>query len=119
MSGCYRDAAVCYVYLSRCFEGRLRPRPHFLDGKVGASLAGGHLQGLIAPEAVEFYPADGAYSGSLKAQAPMSNDATGIHGQALHGVHGQVNGCAFSRFSVEERLWWAEGRSTTREEDVA
>lgn len=107
----YQNAAVCYVFLSDI-------------AKSGASWKNKEwhcsrwfrrawtLQELIAPKSVEFYSLDGDYLGNRDSNAPRMFKATGIHGQLFHGR-------PLSRFSVEERLQWAEWRETTREEDSA
>jgi hypothetical protein len=120
----YQDAAVCYVYLSDVSkEGTDAPK---YSWEVSKDLIFNHasweeskwfkrgwtLQELLAPKFVEFYSADREYLGDRTCQTSKIYKVTKIHGDALRGR-------ALSRFSVNERLKWAEWRQVTREEDTA
>ncbi|KAF2852556.1 HET-domain-containing protein [Plenodomus tracheiphilus IPT5] len=109
----YRSALVCFVYMSDVVHNpSLR------------SLASGHgefehsswfqrgwtLQELLAPALVFFYSQDKKFLGTKESLKQAIINATGIPAKALEGQ-------PLSSFSVDERMSWAEGRSTTREED--
>ncbi|KAL1595212.1 hypothetical protein SLS60_009900 [Paraconiothyrium brasiliense] len=72
------------------------------------------LQELLAPEYVEFFAANGQILGDKSTLANEIFSITRIPTEALNG--GFVS---FSRFSEDERLSWAKGRETKREEDAA
>ncbi|KAI9862353.1 MAG: Vegetative incompatibility protein HET-E-1 [Trichoglossum hirsutum] len=115
----YHKAEKCYVYLSDVF----------VDGSVGSDLSsqwtwkiafqksrwftrGWTLQELLAPTSVEFFSARGERLGNRISLLQEIHDATGISIQALAGS-------PLSQFSVDDRMSWAEGRKTKREEDAA
>ncbi|KAF2995351.1 mediator of RNA polymerase II transcription subunit 13 [Curvularia kusanoi] len=111
----YRDAARCYAYLSDVSAGAEMTR-----GKNKAFhesrwfTRGWTLQELLAPKSVEFFSKDGQKLGDKTSLSMDIQEITGIPPGALEGGYASV-----SRFSVEERLSWAEGRDTKREEDAA
>jgi Heterokaryon incompatibility protein (HET) len=115
----YQNAAKCYVYLSDVSIG----------GSVGNDLSsqqtwkpafqgsrwfnrGWTLQELVAPTSVEFYSVEGERLGYKDLLVQEIHEITGIAVRALQGS-------ALSGFSVDERMLWAAGRETTREEDAA
>lgn len=115
----YRDADKCYVYLSDVS----------INGSVGSSLfprqtwetafresrwftRGWTLQELVAPSCVEFYSLEGERLGDRASMIQEIEDITGINTEALQGS-------PLSRFGFEERMSWARGRETKREEDAA
>jgi hypothetical protein len=115
----YRRAARCYVYLTdvsadnrsqvnqplqRKWEPAFRNSRWFTRGWT--------LQELIAPQEVDFFSREGQKLGCKRSLVQQIHEITGIPTQALHGS-------SLSGFSVEERLSWAEGRQTKREEDAA
>lgn len=115
----YRKAAMCYVFLtdvtldsypkgSRWWDEKIFPQSRWFT-------RGWTLQELLAPhpEAVVFYSADGTCLCSRGSGAPLIHQRTGISMDALRGSK------PLSQFSVEERMSWAQGRETTREEDAA
>jgi hypothetical protein len=114
----YQNAAKCYVYLSDI------SRPAFDINKFNQlpwELAfrksrwftrGWTLQELLAPASVEFFSKDWEHLGDKKSLERLIYEITGIPVKALQGS-------PLSKFSVTERLLWAEKRETTREEDKA
>lgn len=114
----YHQAAKCYVYLSdvsmdavgnhlpsaRTWEAAFRDSRWFTRGWT--------LQELLAPPCVEFYSAEGEKLGDKTSMVREIHKITGINVLALQGS-------ALSAFSVDERMSWAEGRKTKREEDAA
>jgi hypothetical protein len=70
------------------------------------------LQELLAPTLIDFFNCGGERLGSKLTLEDMIHDITGITGAALRG--GPLDG-----FSRDERMSWAEGRHTKKEEDEA
>ncbi|KAI1316137.1 kinesin light chain [Xylariaceae sp. FL0255] len=114
----YRDAKICYVYLSdvsssvatgaqygaTAWEAPFRASRWFTRGWT--------LQELIAPEAVEFYSREGTRLGDKKSLESQLRDITDIPARALCGA-------PLSEFTTAEREAWAHGRQTKHEEDMA
>lgn len=106
----YRDSAKCYAFLADVPTER--PASDFQKSKWFTR--GWTLQELLAPETVEFYAANGRQIGDKTTLADDLFSTTGIPTEALHGGFASL-----SQFSVEQRLSWANGRDTKREEDAA
>jgi hypothetical protein len=70
------------------------------------------LQELIAPASVKFFSKDGEQLGDKTSLTQTLHKITGITVQALEGS-------PMTCFTVEERMLWAQGRNTKREEDAA
>jgi hypothetical protein len=68
------------------------------------------LQELLAPSIVEFFSKDGKLLGTRVSLEQEIQEITKLPVQALRGQ-------SLSSFSVEERMRWAAGRSTTLKED--
>jgi hypothetical protein len=115
----YRNATKCYVYLADVkvpqdavanqappypWESQFRSCRWFTRGWT--------LQELIAPASVDFFSAEGTRFGDKRSLEHYIHEITGIPHQALRGD-------ALARFSVAERLSWAENRQTKRKEDLA
>ncbi|KFA46902.1 hypothetical protein S40293_03628 [Stachybotrys chartarum IBT 40293] len=115
----YRNAAKCYAYLSDVSIG----------GSVGDAPSsqqtwqtafrrsrwfarGWTIQELIAPIHVEFFSLEGERLGDKMSMLDEIQSITGISFDALEGT-------PLSRFGVNERMSWATGRKTKREEDAA
>lgn len=109
----YGAAIKCYVYLSDVSEpGNLTPT---IDSGFANSrwfTRGWTLQELIAPKSVEFFSWEGK---SLGYKADMLHEISKITGIPIEALQGTP----LSKFSVAERMSWAAGRKTTREEDAA
>jgi hypothetical protein len=115
----YRNAARCYVYLSDVSKWKREAceRATELDWEPAFRSSrwftrGWTLQELLAPAIVEFFSQEGESLGSKTSLQTMVREITSIPSEVL-------NGTPLSRFSVNERLRWAEGRMTGRDEDRA
>ena len=69
------------------------------------------LQELLAPTSVEFFSKDSQRLGDKTSLEKQIHEITSIPISALRGTE-------LSKFHVNERFEWAEGRQTTREEDA-
>lgn len=110
----YRDAAVCYVYLTDVSTGSTE-QPGSWQRQFERSrwfTRGWTLQELVAPEKVEFYSKEGVYLGDKRSLEPLIRDITNIPANALRCT-------PLSNFTVSEREAWARNRQTTIEEDMA
>ena len=115
----YQNAAKCYVYLSDVSSNTPTPSDQFSELTWESAFRtsrwftrGWTLQELIAPASVEFFSVDGERLGDKRSLAQQIHEITGIAPQAL-------NGFSLTHFSVDERMSWAMGRKTKREEDAA
>jgi WD40 repeat protein len=114
----YQNAKRCYVYLSdvsSCAseedgETTLRRKPVIAKSKWFTR--GWTLQELIAPASVEFFSKEGERLGDKTTLKQTLHEITGIAVQALEGS-------PMTSFTVDERMLWAKGRNTRREEDKA
>jgi hypothetical protein len=113
----YKNAERCYVYLS---DVSSRPSGEDSDAhrkrkpvirKSRWFTRGWTLQELIAPVSVEFFSKDGERLGDKRSLIETLHEITGIAVQAL-------GGSPMTRFTVDERMRWAQGRNTKREEDA-
>ena len=114
----YKNAERCYVYLS---DVSSRPSGEGSDAhrkrkpvirKSRWFTRGWTLQELIAPASVEFFSKDGERLGDKESLKQTLHEITGIAVQALEGS-------LMTCFTVDERMQWAQGRNTKREEDAA
>ncbi|CAI9635548.1 unnamed protein product [Alternaria burnsii] len=114
----YKNAERCYVYLS---DVSSRPSGEGSDAhrkrkpvirKSRWFTRGWTLQELIAPASVEFFSKDGERLGDKESLKLTLHEITGIAVQALEGI-------PMTSFTVDERMQWAQGRNTKREEDAA
>ena len=116
----YRDAAVCYVYLSdmkRCevdqevSKGGIGPSKNFqmLQGCRWFT-RGWTLQELLAPQNVEFYDQDWVSIGTKKTMWALLSRIMGIKPGHLWDSQ---------KASVAQKMSWAANRQTTRTEDTA
>jgi tetratricopeptide (TPR) repeat protein len=104
----YSDAAKCYVYLPDISSGNeqsLHTSRWFTRGWT--------LQELLAPATVEFFSAEGNLLGDKVSMMDQICNITRIPAAALQG------NLDLDTFTVDERLSWAENRSTKRSEDAA
>lgn len=108
----YHEAAKCYVYLSDVSVGDFA-RNHLAFRKSRWFTRGWTLQELVAPASVEFFSLEGERLGD---KISLMQEIAGITGISIHALHGQH---PLHQFSVTERMSWAKGRETKREEDVA
>ncbi|KAI0471243.1 kinesin light chain [Xylaria cf. heliscus] len=112
----YRDAKICYVYLSDVSSSVAVGAQ---DGATEAAFRasrwftrGWTLQELIAPNAVEFYSKEGTRLGDKQSLEHQLRDITHIPTSALRRT-------PLSDFTIVEREAWARGRQTKYEEDMA
>ncbi|KAH7078660.1 heterokaryon incompatibility protein-domain-containing protein [Paraphoma chrysanthemicola] len=127
----YQKATVCVVLLSDISSHEYIPYhdPEVMDQEYEEDDAwmenstsdirrarwftrGWTLQELLAPKVIEFYSQEWDFLGDRQDLVDTIHQATRIDKGALLGA-------PLSSFGVEERLSWAEGRSTKREEDMA
>ena len=106
----YEKAFVCYVYLSDV----LIRSPNWLRAfrQCKWFTRGWTLQELLAPRVLEFYDQDGQYMGSAQKWLREIHKITAIPMTALQGA-------TLSKFTIDERMRWAECRNTKRGEDKA
>jgi hypothetical protein len=105
----YQRSAVCYVYLA---DVALWGPVTFESSRWFTR--GWTLQELLAPTSVKFFSPNGRYLGDRKSLAEEIHTITGISVRALQETH-----LSPSNFSVNERMSWAKGRRTKRQEDAA
>ncbi|KAI0107085.1 hypothetical protein GGR51DRAFT_517343 [Nemania sp. FL0031] len=114
----YRNAKICYVYLSDVSNSTATSTQDDVATWETAFQnsrwfkRGWTLQELIAPNAVEFYSKDGTWIGDKQSLEPQLRDITHIPVKALRGA-------PLSDFTIAEREAWARGRQTKYEEDMA
>ena len=115
----YYNAVKCYVYLADISRPALDANSEstqiFWESTFRKSkwfTRGWTLQELLAPASVDFYSKGWEHLGDKRSLERHIHEATGIPVKALQGG-------LLSSFSIDERLLWAKGRNTTREEDEA
>ncbi|KAK6850547.1 WD40-repeat-containing domain protein [Apiospora arundinis] len=115
----YQQSAKCYVYLADVSKGtdgktdelsRSTWKHSFRQSRWFSR--GWTLQELIAPASVEFFSREGQRLGDKRSLEQSLIDITNIPESALRGS-------SLVQFSIDERMSWAKGRTTTREEDIA
>ncbi|KAH7076984.1 heterokaryon incompatibility protein-domain-containing protein [Paraphoma chrysanthemicola] len=125
----YRNAAVCYAYLSDV-QARPESKKHDNSRRLLSNeepiasefraskwwSRGWTLQELIAPQNLKFFASDGqegwAELGGKRALLPLVKQITGIPRDILRGADVRI--C-----SIAMRMSWASDRETTRLEDRA
>ena len=100
----YKNAAECFVYMSD-----VRSQLSFQQSRWFTR--GRTLQELIAPTSVTFFGANGQQLGTKEDLLQLIQEATLIPSEALLGA-------SLAGFDVDERMSWAQGRQTTRPEDL-
>lgn len=108
----YRDADVCYVYLT---DVHWNESTEDRDAAFALSrwfTRGWTLQELIAPISVIFFDAGWKEIGTKLSLIKKISDITGIHNEALLCFQSDS-------YSVAQRMSWASNRETTRAEDKA
>jgi hypothetical protein len=108
----YADAEICYAYLSDVEEVGEGFEAESQFRKSRWFTRGWTLQELLAPKKVIFYSHKWIELGSKEEFATMISEIAGIDYEALRVLD-------ITRFSVAERMSWASGRVTTRQEDIA
>ncbi|EEU35443.1 uncharacterized protein NECHADRAFT_16940, partial [Fusarium vanettenii 77-13-4] len=108
----YRQAAVCYAFLSDLpVSGEIRGSDSF--GKCRWFTRGWTLQELIAPADVRFFDQAWSPRGTKKTLCSEVSKITGISETVLG------NQVPLSTIPLARRMSWAAGRQTTRAEDLA
>jgi hypothetical protein len=107
----YQTAAKCYAYLS---DVSIRDVKDGLQSVHNSRWfkRGWTLQELIAPASVEFFSLEGDRIGDRISMMEDIHDITRIPIEVLQGY-------PLASFSTDERMSWAKGRETKREEDAA
>jgi hypothetical protein len=113
----YQRAAKCYVYLTDVSvpEEVTDPAAFCISWKQAFRRSrwftrGWTLQELLAPTSVEFFSREGKLLGSRNSLEQEIQEITAIPTKAIRGQK-------LSSFSIEERMSWAAGRTTTMAED--
>lgn len=107
----YQSAAICYVFLSDVPIAQYAKSSEPFR-KSRWFTRGWTLQELIAPASVEFFSSEGKRLGDKQSMVNTIHEITGIPKPALRGQ-------PLSMYTADERMSWANGRSTKREEDAA
>jgi hypothetical protein len=112
----YKNACVCYAYLSdqpnNACGFRLPSSTYFKQETSRWFTRGWTLQELLAPSVIEFYAADWTEIGT---KATLSEEISRICGIRFEVLNGQQ----LTRCNVAERMSWAAHRKTSRAEDRA
>lgn len=115
----YKDAAVCYVFLSdvsiakRKADSESYPsswEPAFRSSRWFTR--GWTLQELLAPQKVNFFSRECKLLGGISELLNLLHSITKLPAAVLTGA-------PLEGFPIEERLAWTKDRVTTREEDKA
>ena len=106
----YKDAEVCYAYLSD-----LPRRANVVEELKACKwfTRGWTLQELIAPKELRFYDETWHFQGTKDHFAQPIHQITKIPPDVLRNPDG------LAKFSIAERMTWASKRETTRIEDTA
>lgn len=109
----YNEAVKCYVFLADVsVSDEKTSRWEQAFHKSRWFTRAWTLQELIAPNAVEFFSAEGRLLGNKRSLEQQIHEITGVSVEALQGT-------PLSHFSFEERMSWAAKRNAKREEDQA
>ncbi|PPQ76116.1 hypothetical protein CVT26_011671, partial [Gymnopilus dilepis] len=110
----YKEANVCYVYLSdvNSDEG-VADMSSFRQSRWFTR--GWTLQELIAPRYVVFFDRDWNEIGTKLSLRQEISDITGVPTELLSGLRE----APLHSFCIAQRMSWAANRQTTRDEDIA
>lgn len=117
----YRDAAICYAYLSdvdgsedpdKCAEGSDESGGGSSFSRSRWFTRGWTLQELLAPYEVIFLASDWSEIGTKKSLRSVVSRVTHISEKVLQE-------CRWDEYSVAQKMSWAASRQTTRLEDAA
>ena len=109
----YCQAEVCYAYLADVPGGWALDTQDSPFRKSRWHTRGWTLQELIAPAVVVFFSSEWREIGTKATLAGLLSQITGIPWTVFTRQR------LFSNFSIAQRMCWAIGRSTTRQEDEA
>ena len=110
----YEGSIRCFVILPDLVISGMTSTE--MDHKISTSRwfkRGWTLQELIAPKEVDFYDANASYIGTRDSLTDLIVETTKIPVEYLNGTS------QYRDASVAQRMSWASGRSTKREEDTA
>jgi ankyrin repeat protein len=107
----YQTAVKCYAYLSDVSIRDTKDTSKSFQQSRWFT-RGWTLQELIAPASVEFFSAEGDRIGDRISMIEDIHHITRIPVEVLRGS-------PLASFSTDERMSWAQGRETKREEDAA
>jgi len=115
----YQNSSVCYAYLSDVpTSGSPRGLNLDLFSRSRWFTRGWTLQELIAPKTVNFFAWDWSLLGTRQTLARELEVITRISWEVL--VDGRdMSSAALARTCIAQRMLWASGRQTTRDEDMA
>ena len=110
----YRDAEVCYAFLSDVdYDTSITPSTTILREPTSRWFTRGWtLQELIAPSNLKFYAKDWSYLGDKRDLLDAISIVTCIDREFFFNA-------SLSAASVAERMSWVSRRQTTRAEDIA
>ncbi|KAJ0125244.1 hypothetical protein J7T55_006589 [Diaporthe amygdali] len=117
----YRDAAICYAYLSDVdslddltvlSDGDEKSESSSVFARSRWFTRGWTLQELLAPAEVVFLAADWSEIGTKRSLGAEVSRITRISEKVLLE-------CRWDEYSVAQKMSWAAGRQTTRLEDAA
>ncbi|RFU33628.1 hypothetical protein B7463_g2650, partial [Scytalidium lignicola] len=103
----YREAALCYVYLSDVDSSEDPTAEHSSFFRSRWFTRGWTLQELLAPTEVVFLSSDWVEIGSKKSLLSTVSRIAGIDEKALDEYR-------WTEYSVAQKMSWAAGRQTTR-----
>ncbi|USP74572.1 uncharacterized protein yc1106_01846 [Curvularia clavata] len=106
----YKSAQVCYAFLEDLIPGH---EPEDMMQNCRWFSRGWTLQELIAPPVLKFFNKSWDFIGTKADYARSISRFTKIHERALLGAR------ELSSFCIAQRMAWAAGRQTKRQEDVA
>ncbi|RYP08418.1 hypothetical protein DL764_001906 [Monosporascus ibericus] len=109
----YQKAQICYVYLSDVPPGDDPQDPQSAFFSSRWFRRGWTLQELLAPPNVRFYDSEWNHLGTKGDLSDEIEDITGIPNPFLLGI------TELHYASVAQRMSWAAGRVTKREEDIS
>jgi len=110
----YKEAQVCYAYLSDVPSCENPWTEASAFSKSRWFTRGWTLQELIAPTNLIFFGSDWKEVGTRSSLLGVISETTNIQIEALHG-----NDYSLETFSIAQRMSWASRRETTRLEDLA
>ncbi|RYP57749.1 hypothetical protein DL770_010592 [Monosporascus sp. CRB-9-2] len=109
----YENAQICYVFLSDVPPGDDPQDPQSTFFSSRWFRRGWTLQELLAPPNVRFYDSEWNHLGTKGDLSDAIENITGIPYSFLLGI------TELRQASVAQRMSWAAGRVTKREEDIA
>ncbi|KAF8857863.1 HET-domain-containing protein, partial [Acephala macrosclerotiorum] len=108
----YRDAGICYAYLSDVDSSGDPSKKASSFAQSRWFTRGWTLQELLAPAELVFLASDWVEIGTKRSLCDAVSDITRISKKVLEE-------CRWSEYSVAQKMSWAAGRNTTRLEDEA